>query len=151
MEKHLIREASLDDLNNGLLDIYVEGYNYHACGRPDIFLNLSNEEMKNDLLNHFEREKIIVILDNKKIVGYLSYVIKKHHTSKLDIDQIVIKEEYRRMGFGKELMDEAKKIAMINKCDRIELNCWLFNESALKMYEHLGFQKQRIMYEMKLK
>ena len=48
-------------------------------------------------------------------------------------------------------MNKAKEIAEENNCDRIELNCWMFNENALAMYEHIGFKKQRIMYEMKLK
>ena len=48
-------------------------------------------------------------------------------------------------------MEEVKKIAIEENCDRIELNCWMFNESALAMYEHIGFDKQRIMFEMKLK
>ena len=47
-------------------------------------------------------------------------------------------------------MDEAKNIALKNKCDRIELNCWMFNENALAMYEHIGYNRQRIIYEMKL-
>ena len=47
-------------------------------------------------------------------------------------------------------MEEAKGIAKENDCDRIELNCWLFNDNALKMYEHIGYNKQRIIYEMKL-
>ena len=44
-----------------------------------------------------------------------------------------------------------KKIAETENCDRIELNCWMFNDNALKMYEHIGYVKQRIMYEMSLK
>ena len=47
-------------------------------------------------------------------------------------------------------MEEAKKIAKDNNCDRIELNCWLFNESALAMYEHIGYNKQRTIYELKI-
>ena len=47
-------------------------------------------------------------------------------------------------------MDDAKRIAKENDCDRIELNCWLFNENALAMYEHIGYKRQRIIYEMKL-
>ena len=101
------------------------------------------------MIQNFERLNTIVILDNKKIVGYLSYVIKKRHTGKLDVDQLVILEEYRGKGLGKKLMEEAKQIAKENECDRIELNCWLFNENALNMYEHIGYNRQRIIYEMK--
>ena len=47
-------------------------------------------------------------------------------------------------------MEEAKEIAKENDCDRIELNCWLFNDNALNMYEYIGYNKQRIIYKMKL-
>ena len=145
-----IKEASLDDINNGLLEVYIEGYRYHQKGRPDIFSNITDEEIKNDLIQNFEKLKTIVITDNELVVGYVSYSIKKHHTSKLDVNQLVILEKYRGKGLGKKLMDEAKKIAKENNCDRIELNCWLFNENALAMYEHIGYNRQRIIYEMKL-
>ena len=45
-------------------------------------------------------------------------------------------------------MDEAKKIAKDNGCARIELDCWLFNENAIAMYEHIGYKKQRYVYEL---
>ena len=50
----------------------------------------------------------------------------------------------------KNLRDESKKIAIDYGCDRIELNCQMFNENALAMYEHIGYNRQRIIYEMKL-
>ena len=145
-----IREATLNDIDKGLLNVFIEGYRYHQNGRPDIFANISDNDLKNDLIENFDRLNTIVILDNEKIVGYLSYVIKKRHTGKLDVDQLVILEEYRGKGLGKKLMEEAKQIAKENECDRIELNCWLFNENALNMYEHIGYNRQRIIYEMKL-
>ena len=145
-----IREATLNDIEKGLLKVFIEGYRYHENGRPDIFINISDEDLKNDLIQNFDRLTTIVILDNENIVGYLAYKIKKHHTKKLDVDQIIILEQYRGKGLGKKLMEEAKKIAKENECDRIELNCWLFNENAINMYEHIGYDRQRIIYELKL-
>ena len=146
----ITREATLNDLDKGLLKVFIEGYRYHQNGRSDIFADLTDEELKNDLINNFDRLQTIVILDKGNIVGYLSYIIKKRHTSKLDVDQLVVLEQYRGKGLGKKLMDEVKKIAKENECDRIELNCWLFNENAINMYEHIGFDRQRIIYEMKI-
>ena len=146
----MIREATINDINNGLLEVFIEGYRYHQKGRPDVFSNLTDEQLKEDLMNNFERLSTIVILDEGKVVGYLSYVIKEKHTKKLDVDQLVILEAYRGKGLGKKLMEEAKNIAIKNKCNRIELNCWMFNKDALGMYEHIGYKKQRIMYEMDL-
>lgn len=145
-----IREATLNDFEKGLLKVFIEGYKYHQNGRPDIFANISDNDLKNDLIENFDRLNTIVILEDESIVGYLSYKIKERHTKKLDVDQLVILEQYRGKGLGKQLMDEAKKIAIDNSCDRIELNCWMFNENALAMYEHIGYNKQRIIYELKL-
>ena len=147
----MIREATADDIDKGLLEVFIEGYRYHQNGRPDIFSDLSDEQLRKDLIENMERLSTIVIIDKDKIVGYLSYTIKKRHTKKLDVDQLVIKESYRGKGFGKQLMKKAKSIAIENNCDRIELNCWMFNERALEMYEHIGYKKQRIMFEMDLK
>lgn len=147
---NIIREATIDDLNKGLLNVFIEGYRYHQNGRPDIFANVSDEVLKEDLIKNFENFSIIVILDNDVIVGYLSYKIKERRSKKLDIDQLAINQKYRGQGLGKKLIEEVKKIARKNDCDRIELNCWLFNENAIAMYEHIGFDRQRIIYEMSL-
>ena len=96
-------------------------------------------------------EKGRVIFDGDTIVGYLSYLIKGNHSKKLHVDQLIISENYRGKGLGKKLMDEVKNIALKNNCDRIELDCWMFNKSAIAMYEHIGFDRQRIMFELPLK
>lgn len=145
-----IREASITDIDNGLLEVFIEGYRYHQKGRTDIFVDLSDEELKSDLIKNFEKFEILVMTINDKIEGYITYKIKENHAKKLDIDQLVIAEKSRNKGFGKLLMEEVKNIAKKNNCDRLELNCWLFNENALAMYEHIGFERQRIIYEMKL-
>ena len=146
-----IRKANKEDINNGLLEVFIEGYRYHQNGRPDIFTIQSNEELEKDLIRIFESDSMIVITDNNKILGYLSYKIKEKRVKLMDIDQLVIKETNRGQGLGRKLMDEAKKIAEENNCARIVFNCWSFNENALKVYDHMGFKRQRIMYEMSLK
>lgn len=145
-----IREANINDIENGLLEVFIDGYRYHQNGRPDIFENLSDEELKQDLIKNFESLTTIVLTENNQIVGYLAYRIKEKHVKKLDVDQLVISKNSRNKGYGKMLMNEAKNIAKKIGCARIELNCWLFNENALAMYEHIGFERQRIIYEMKI-
>ena len=73
-----IREATLNDFDKGLLKVFIEGYRYHQNGRPDVFANLTDEELKNDLIQNLDRLNTIVILDDDFVVGYLSYKIKKN-------------------------------------------------------------------------
>ena len=146
---YTIREVKNEDIKE-LLNVYIQGYRYHQEGRNDIFVNLSDEELEKDLINNLNELSTIVLIKDNKIVGYLSYKIKGEYKKKLDIDQLVIEENYRGQGLGKKLVEQAKIIAKENNCTRIELNCWLFNKNALSMYEHIGFERQRIIYEMSL-
>ncbi|MFR5684726.1 MAG: GNAT family N-acetyltransferase [Clostridia bacterium] len=146
----LIRDAKIEDIKNGLLDVFIEGYRFHQNGRPDVFVNITDDELKEDLIKNFEKFNILVLLADENIVGYLAYNIKEKHTKKMNVDQLIIKKEFRYHGYGKMLMDKVREIGKENKCDRIELNCWMFNSNAIAMYEHIGFDRQRILYEMKL-
>ncbi len=146
----LIRDAKIEDIKNGLLDVFIEGYRFHQNGRPDVFVNITDDELKEDLIKNFEKFNILVLLADENIVGYLAYNIKEKHTKKMDVDQLIIKKEFRYHGYGKMLMDKVREIGKENKCDRIELDCWMFNSNAIAMYEHIGFDRQRILYEMKL-
>lgn len=145
-----IKEIKIDDVNDELFNVFKEGYEFHRKGRPDIFVSLSDEELLKNFLDLFDKYTTIIVLADNKIVGYLSYLIKKSYKSKLYIEQLIIKEEFRGIGLGSKLIEKVKQIAIINQCDRIELDCWMFNENALNMYEHIGFQKQRIIYEKKI-
>jgi ribosomal protein S18 acetylase RimI-like enzyme len=147
----VIKEASIEDINKGLLEVYIEGYRYHHNGRPDIFINLSDDTLKEDLIKGFEEFKYLIAIENEKVVGYLAYKIKEKHSKKLHVDQLIVTEENRRKGIGKKLMDYAEQIANKENCDRLELDCWTFNKNALNMYENIGFDRQRIMYEKKIK
>ena len=145
-----IREANLSDIDNGLLKVFIEGYRFHQNGRPDVFSNLSAESLKKDLIDNFSKFTILILLDKEEIVGYLAYDIKEKHSKKIHVDQLIITEKSRGQGYGKLLMNELIRIGKENNCERVELDCWTFNENALAMYEHIGFKKQRIMFEYDL-
>lgn len=145
-----IREATFDDIDTGLLKVFIEGYRFHQNGRPDIFVNVSDEVLKENLIDSLNKQSVILIEVENVIAGYLAYQIKERQTKKLEVEELVVLEQFRGKGLGKALMNEAKSIAKKNSCNRIELNCWMFNTNALAMYEHIGFDRQRIIYEMKI-
>lgn len=146
-----IRKALKEDINNGLLDIFIEGYRYHCTGRPDVFSNKSDEALHKDLENMVPSDNILVIEDDGKIVGYIVYEIRDKHAKTLWVDQLVVSKESRGKGYGKELMNKIDEIAKSEDCVRVELECWSFNENALGMYEHLGFGEQRVKLEKKVR
>ena len=85
-----------------------------------------------------KEETIIVAVDEKSIIyGILIYKIKeiKNHINLQDskilwVDDIGVNEKYRKNGIGKKLMEKAENIARLQKCNRLELNCWSFNKGG---------------------
>ena len=146
-----IRKVQKDDLNKGLVDVFIEGYRYHCDGRPDIFSHKSDDNLKEDLVKAIVNDSILVLEDEDKIVGYIDYEIREKHAKTIWVDQLVISEKCRGKGYGKKLMEEIARIAKEEGCERIELECWSFNDSALGMYKHLGFDEQRVKLETKVK
>ena len=144
-----IRVANANDIDSNLLKLYIEGFNMHYEKKKDIFVKKTKEELKNDLINTLKStEEIILVIEiNNIIIGYVKFKYNTKATKFIWIDEIVIDNDYKKKGYGKTLITEVTKFAKENNCKRIELNCWSFNEDALRFYEKIGFVQQRIIFE----
>jgi len=146
----IIRGANIKDIDNNLLKIYIDGFRYHYNNRIDVFQNKTDDELKENLINTLEENKVIVLEKEEKIIGYISYYIKIKYDNILWINELVIDEHYRNKGYGTMMLKEIIKIAKEEKCKRVEFNCWSFNENAIKLYESLGFREQRKIMEINI-
>jgi ribosomal protein S18 acetylase RimI-like enzyme len=68
----------------------------------------------------------------------------------LDIDEFCVDEDFRRQGIATEMIRFIRAYAKGEGFERIELNMWEFNQSALEFYEAVGFHTFRRYMEMKL-
>lgn len=152
----IIRKGRIEDLEQ-IKSILEQTSNIHYENRRDIFKKKSKEEIRNWAKEEIEsKEKIVLVAeDNTKIKGILIYKIKEvqdninlKDSNNIWIDEICVDEKYRSQGIGKMLMDEIKKIAREIECQRIELNCWEFNDRARKFYEENGLKTQRRIMEI---
>ncbi|MEG0873631.1 MAG: GNAT family N-acetyltransferase [Clostridia bacterium] len=143
----IIREPISNDLDSNLLNLFIQGYEYHYNNRPDKFKNRSKERLSDILVETMRNSKILVIEKEKIIIGYVSYQFKEKVHKSLWIDELVIDTEYRNSGYGKILMNKLEDIAKEENCKNIELCCWEFNNNAKAIYEHLEYKEQRIIYE----
>lgn len=142
-----IRKACLEDIENNLLNLYQELEEYHYNNRPDIFKKSNIKELKQELVDKIN--DIIVIEAEGGIQAFAIYTTKDRMSQKvLFIEQVIVDKKSRNKGYFKELINYIKKIAKERECSRIELCCWEFNIKAKEIYEHLGFNKQRTIYEL---
>lgn len=142
-----IRKAIKEDIDYNLLNLFIEGYQLHYENRKDKFRKMDSQELKETLIEKVENTNVIVIEENTHIVGYLSYQINEKMHKTVWIDELVIDKSKRGQGFSKLLLEEVEKIAKEEGCSAIEFCCWSFNENAKKVYKHLNYQEQRIIYE----
>ena len=153
----IIRNAKINDINQ-IIPLMLQVSEMHYSERKDIFKEKNIEQIKSELKERFENnESILVVEENKKIIGVLIYKIKeiKKHINLKDrnvlwIDELVVDEKNRGNGTGKVLFKEVMKIAKIKKCNFVELNCWNFNENAIKFYEKCEMKTQRNIMEIKV-
>lgn len=145
-----VRKAKLEDVEKNLLDLYIDGFKYHSSKRPDFFLNKGELELKNDLINVINYSNILILENDEKILGYVLYRIKEKHNKIMWIDELIVDRNNRHLGNGKKLMEKIKEIAKKENCKRIELCCWSFNQNAMAMYKHIGYNEQRVILEMDL-
>ena len=142
-----IRKACLEDIENNLLNLYQELFEYHYNNRTETFKKSNIKEFKQELVDKIN--DIIVIEEKGRIQAFAIYTIKDRMSQKvLFIEQVIVDKESRNKGYLKELINYIKKIAKERECSRIELCCWEFNQNAKEVYEHLGFKKQRTIYEL---
>jgi ribosomal-protein-alanine N-acetyltransferase len=93
-------------------------------------------------------EAFIIAEINDRIVGYImcksefgfSNVRKLGFVKKGHVVSVAVLPEHRGKGLGKALMLEGINGVMSRKSDEIYLEVRKSNESAIKMYQKLGFQ-----------
>lgn len=153
----MIRFAEKHELDR-VNEIRKQVNDLHCSGRPDIFSPNFCKEMQDIIYNAWEDENydVIVAVRNGIICGFstaerfvkpaspYSFERKFYQIIEFGVD-----EKFRRQGVGTEMFDFIKKRSKELGFDRIELDMWEFNESALKFYESLGFRTYRRYMEFK--
>lgn len=154
-----IKEATKEDIEQ-IISLLQQVSELHYINRTDIFRRKSKNDIKEytiEILENNEKKIIVAIDEMLKIYGVLIFKVKEvkcHINLKssriLWIEEICVDEKCRKNGIGKMLMLEAENVAEKLNCKRIELNCWEFNETAIKFYEEIGMETQRRIMEKKI-
>mgnify|MGYP005796806571 FL=1 len=153
-----IRQANKNDITQ-MVPLLDEVSKLHIEKRPDVFKTRAYEEIKSNLEEMIQDESNIILLaeDKQIVVGVIICKVREinDHTNLknikvLWINEICVKQEYRRNGIGRSLIEKAKEIAKANNCLRLELNCWELNGEAMKFYENQGLTTQRRVMEINI-
>lgn len=97
--------------------------------------------------------RMVVLLENNKVMALSGiWVMTKLYCGKyIEMDNVVVDENYRGKGIGKILTDEIIKIGKQENCNVVMLDAYLENTGAHEFYEREGFIKKGFHFIRKIK
>lgn len=150
------KEKDLDRVN----ELRKQVNDIHVEGRPDIFKAGFCEELRDfaRVLMNGKNSDILVEERDGVICGMacVDYVDKKEspygNARKFyHVQEIAVDVNHRRQGVAKELLEFMIADAKQRGLDKIELDVWEFNDSAIEFYQTVGFKQIRRWMEFEIK
>ena len=156
MMKLSIRKAEDRD-SVEIMDLLHQVNDIHADGRPDLFIHgcskYTPEELA-EIIKNPDTPVFVAINEEGILAGYCFCVIEDHADSNnlrkvktLYIDDLCVNEKFRGRHVGQTLYGFVKEYAKEEGFYNITLNVWSRNPNAIKFYESLGMQVQKIGME----
>jgi len=111
---------------------------------------IAESALKNRLTEMVEQGyQCVGIYSHDKLIGICGlWILTKYYVGKhIEPDNVVILEEYRGNGLGKQLMAWIYDYAKAQGCIASELNCYLANEKGQQFWEKEGYKKIGYHYQ----
>ncbi len=95
---------------------------------------------------------MFVIEENQEIKAYIiGSLMKNSYQCGTYIDDIFVRKNARKKGFGKLLMNEFSKWSKLKNATKIRLGLRMNNKKAINLYKKIGFEIKHYEMEKKLK
>lgn len=130
-----------DSLNKLLSLSYESNFNItkYLC---DIIVDSKIKELELYLKN--QKAILIGVLHNNTLVGFVWCHVHDYFGEKrIHVNQIIVEEDYRGKGIAKELLKQVEIYASQLNIKTIDLFVTERNNTAVDMYENLGFVTER--------
>ena len=146
--EYMIREATQADYSS-LCELFAEADAHHSQAVPNVFRPASgparSPQYIADILAN-ENSRLFVAEREGQVIGLVHIDIREAPDHPImtprryaKVDDLVVGKSFRRSGIGRSLMARAHQWACERGVHQVELNVWEFNQSAIVLYEKLGY------------
>ena len=153
-----VRLATLKDLN--VINLYIkESWLNRINNRSDLFTN-KRKFLEYEFYNYCTKsngEVCFIYEISEEIVGFIFAKLKfvkdidtYMERSYVSIENIYVKEEYRRRGIGTKLYEEVFKYARSIRIKRLEFTVYEFEDELIRFIENLNCKRVSCNYEVNL-
>ncbi len=151
----LVNKKDYDEIRK--MSIAIQKYRVEM--RKDLFSNVS-PVIHSDFINFFGRnasETCFVYTIEDKIVGFIKVRLKSLGGKRLytdfayiEIENVFVKDEYRRKGIGTELVNYVMGYARKRHVKKVEFRAWNFEEETFKFIEKFKSNTLFTVFEIDL-
>ena len=144
-----IRQAAKKDFAE-MNALFEEIDEHHRKALPQIFRKPDGPARSLDFLQGVvaDQNAVIFVAETQSLIIGLVYAYLRsipENPVKIpcrvgEIDQLIVRHEYRRCGVGKALMERIHQWADQMRLERLELSVWNFNKGAQDFYQELGYE-----------
>ncbi|OGT35681.1 MAG: hypothetical protein A3F11_07180 [Gammaproteobacteria bacterium RIFCSPHIGHO2_12_FULL_37_14] len=116
-------------------------------------VKLTPEKIIADAFSETPRFHVLIAEHNNQPIGYVLYFFTYSATIGariLYLEDLLVREPYRKEGAGKQLMSMLAKIANENSCCRVEWHVFTWNTSACTFYKSLDATQKKDLVQMRL-
>lgn len=111
----------------------------------ELSINICKEKLIK--MEEYIKQKSAIIIgtyQDERLVGFM-WLYKHDYFGelRLHINQIIVSEEFRGIGIGKELISQAELIAKEHNIKTLDLNVTEMNKEAAGIYRSMGFITER--------
>ena len=119
----------------------------------ELAIKMWNDNTISELENEFrelianENAKCFIKYENETAVGFAQCQLRTDYVEGTDsspvgyLEGIFVVEQYRKLGYAKQLLLECEKWAKEKKCTEFASDCELDNEDSLKFHLAMGFEE----------
>jgi len=155
LKKYRIEMVDYTQLNkffNQFLELFAENTRGHEKKRAitDDYIKSKAEE----ILKYLETGRALLFsaFDDDKIIGFLwAYPRIFFDEQRIYINSMIIKSDYRGKGLGRLLISKLEEYAKQMNIFIIDVSTASFKTDAIKFYEDLGFESERVQLRKELK
>ena len=102
---------------------------------------IADEKLLEEWIFDKQKAEVIFVLHDEKPVGFALFF---HNFSTflgragIYLEDLYVSPQYRKLGYGKELLSALAKIAKERSCGRLEWACLNWNQPSIDFYKSLG-------------
>ncbi len=143
-----IREAVLKDYEE-LCEVFEEVDVLHREALPHVFREFDGPARTKGYISGIIADgnsALFVAEHDGQIIGLVHISVRKSSDIPVIVprryavmENLAVKEEFRRSGVGRVLVEIAHQWALDKEITQVELNVWEFNKGAIAFYEQLGY------------